>query len=69
MGMVCKGTCVRYRAPPSVRMSRYDNGQKRCQVCSIFLTWIGDSCPCCGVKLRTKSRNYKTRSFLLTSRI
>ena len=45
MGMICKGTCVRYRAPALVHTSRYDNGQKRCQVCSIFLIWIGEKEP------------------------
>jgi len=53
--MSCKGTCVLNKASPG----RYVNGQKRCQVCNIYLKWEGFYCPCCGHKLRTGPRNTK----------
>jgi hypothetical protein len=36
---------------------KYANGQKRCQVCQIYMKCDGLRCPCCKSKLRTKSRN------------
>ena len=51
--MPCKGVCIRHKAS-----SRYATGQKRCQVCELFVKWNGLSCPCCGYKLRTKPRNF-----------
>jgi hypothetical protein len=30
-------------------------GQKRCSVCEIFINWVESNCPCCKVKLRTRS--------------
>ena len=57
--MVCKGICSRHKAiRPSTGM-RYLIGQKRCQVCQIFINWQGFFCPCCGYRLRTKPRNKK----------
>ena len=57
--MVCKGICSRHKAMrPSTGM-RYLIGQKRCQVCQIFINWQGFFCPCCGYRLRTKPRNKK----------
>jgi hypothetical protein len=40
-------------------LGRYANGQRRCEVCSVFLNWGGLSCLCCGHKLRTKARSTK----------
>jgi predicted amidophosphoribosyltransferase len=51
--MPCKGICIRHKAS-----SRYATGQKRCQVCELFIRWDGSLCPCCGYKLRTKPRNF-----------
>jgi hypothetical protein len=54
---VCKGICIKYIAqkpPPTIR--RYTAGQKRCQICAIFIKWDRLRCPCCGTILRTKSR-------------
>jgi hypothetical protein len=45
-------------------MGRYANGQKRCQICEIFLKWEGLWCPCCGYRLRTKPRNLKYKAKL-----
>jgi hypothetical protein len=55
--MVCKGICVRHKAVKPVATGRYSTGQKRCQVCEIFLKWDGLWCPCCGYRLRTRPRN------------
>jgi hypothetical protein len=62
-GMVCKGICLRHKAIKPVGAGRYVNGQKRCQVCEIFMDWPGLFCPCCGYRLRTRPRNikYKTK--------
>ena len=50
--MTCKGICIRHRTS-----NHYASGQKRCQVCEIFIKWDGLFCPCCGYKLRTRPRN------------
>jgi predicted amidophosphoribosyltransferase len=55
--MTCKGICLRHRAQKPVNSGRYASGQKRCQVCEIFIRWDGLFCPCCGYRLRTKPRN------------
>jgi hypothetical protein len=55
--MVCKGICIKYIAqkpPPTI--GRYTVGQKRCQICAIFIECDRLRCPCCGTILRTKSR-------------
>jgi hypothetical protein len=39
--MVCKGICIRHKAMMPVATGRYSIGQKRCQVCEIFLKWDG----------------------------
>ena len=60
--MVCKGICVRHKATKPVGTGRYSTGQKRCQVCEIFVNWDGVFCPCCGYRLRTKPRNVKLKA-------
>jgi hypothetical protein len=62
--MVCKGICVRHKAHKPVGEGRYATGQKRCQVCEIFVNWDGLWCPCCGYRLRTKPRNLKFKEKL-----
>lgn len=61
--MVCKGFCKSYKVPKKGGTSWYGNGQKRCQVCEIFIKVDGLFCPCCGYRLRTKPRNkvYKAK--------
>lgn len=39
-------------------------GQKRCQICEIFIKWDGLWCLCCGYRLRTKPRNLKYKAKL-----
>ena len=55
--MTCKGICLRHRASKPIGSGRYSSGQKRCQVCEIFIKWDELWCPCCGYRLRTKPRN------------
>jgi hypothetical protein len=62
--MTCKGICVRHKAIKPVGAGRYASGQKRCQICEIFISWDGLWCPCCGYRLRTKPRNLKYKAKL-----
>ena len=62
--MTCKGICVRYKAQKPVGTGRYASGQRRCEICEIFIKWEGLWCPCCGYRLRTKPRNLKYKAKL-----
>jgi hypothetical protein len=62
--MTCKDICIRHKAQKPVGSGRYAIGQKRCQICEIFLKWDGLWCPCCGYRLRTKPRNLKYKAKL-----
>ena len=62
--MTSKGICVRYKAQKPVGTGRYASGQRRCQICEIFIKWEGLWCPCCGYRLRTKPRNLKYKAKL-----
>jgi hypothetical protein len=65
--MSCKGICIQHRA--QVRLGgRYANGQKRCQVCQIYIKWDGLRCPCCGCKVRSRPRNSKSKKDLEVTR-
>ena len=68
--MTCKGLCVKYKALKPLRLSRYLVGQKRCQICNVFLEWNGLFCPCCNMRLRTTSRYTKYKEkFIKIKRI
>ena len=54
--MVCKGICHKYKAKWGPHHYRYANGQKRCNVCELFVHWDGHHCPCCGMLLRNRPR-------------
>jgi len=62
MGISCNSICHRYKATKPGNMGRYAIGQKRCNVCEIFLNWDGISCPCCGMMLRTRPRSIKVKT-------
>jgi hypothetical protein len=62
--MTCKGICIRHKAQKPVGMGRYSMGQKRCQICELFIKWDGLWCPCCGYRLRTRPRNLKYKAKL-----
>jgi rRNA maturation endonuclease Nob1 len=58
--MSCKGICVKYRAKkPGREGNRYASGQKRCQICDIFIDYPSLFCPCCGYRMRTRPRSRK----------
>jgi rRNA maturation endonuclease Nob1 len=54
--MVCKGVCPKYKTTFRLNGNRYVNGQKRCNVCDVFVKWDGLFCPCCGKQLRTRPK-------------
>jgi hypothetical protein len=64
--MICKGFCIRHKAPRphDSNGNRYSTGQKRCQICEIFIKWDGLWCPCCSYMLRMRPRNLKSESKL-----
>jgi len=57
--MTCKGICIRHKAHRPAIGNRYSTGQKRCQICEIFINWDGLWCPCCGYRLRMRPRILK----------
>ena len=59
--MVCKGLCHKFKAKFASRFHRYSHDQKRCNECELFVSWVGNRCPCCGRILRTKPRISKYR--------
>jgi hypothetical protein len=67
--MTCKGICSRHKAQKPVGAGRYATGQRRCQICEIFIKWDGLWCPCCGYRLRSKPRNLKYKAKLRTRMI
>src|SRR5215210_3891606 len=68
--MACKDICIRYRAPRPrpISTGRYFSGQKRCQVCNIFIIWDELYCPCCGFRLRAKPHNSMSKQKLARMR-
>ena len=62
--MVCKGVCIRHKAYGPISYGRYAMGQKRCQICEIFIKWDGIFCPCCGCRLRIGPRLFKDKAKL-----
>ena len=62
--MVCKGICIRHKASGPISYGRYAIGQKRCQICEIFIKWDGIFCPCCGCRLRIGPRLFKDKTKL-----
>ena len=59
--MTCNGVCENYKATKPAYGGRYEDGQKRCQTCQIFVYHNGLFCPCCNMRLRTTSRNRKLK--------
>jgi hypothetical protein len=63
--MACKGICIRHKADkPHDYVGRYATGQKRCQVCDLYIKWDGFFCPCCGYRLRVSPRLFKHKEKL-----
>jgi len=61
--MACKGVCHKYRAKCGLRKYRYASGQKRCNICEIFVQLNDHSCPCCGMLLRTRPKSGKAKIY------
>jgi len=61
MGGECVGICKEYVALRPERGGRYIKGQKRCNVCSLFIKCDGFRCPCCRSTLRLKPRKRQLR--------
>lgn len=59
--MTCRNICVKYKVKKPYKTRRYDQGQKRCSTCDIFLEWKGFRCPCCTNVLRTNARRLKNK--------
>ncbi len=57
--MTCKGICTRHKAIKPRGAGRYTTGQKRCQICNIFIKWEGLYCPCCGYRVRSRPRHFR----------
>ncbi len=66
--MKCREECLQYKAKKPPNASRYGTGQKRCQICEIFLKCEGSFCPCCGCRLRMKPRNKVWKAKLLNEK-
>ena len=65
MSASCKGLCIRFESKTFGNIPKYENGFKRCSYCSVFMKTDVLRCPCCALKLRTKSRvNPKRRGNL-----
>jgi len=62
--MVCKGVCIRHKASGPISYGRYATGQKRCQICEMFIKWDGIFCPCYGCRLRIAPRLFKDKAKL-----
>ena len=64
--MHCDSSCKKYKAKSnSQEGGRYEQGQKRCNTCEVFIEWEGLWCPCCGRLLRTKPRATRLKRRLL----
>ena len=61
--MGCKGICVHHKA-----LGRYAIGNKRCQICEIFIKWDAIFCPCCGYRLRNGPRLFRHKAKLRIKR-
>jgi len=64
--MHCREICSKYSVKNKLlkETGRYEDGQKRCSSCAIYINYNGEHCPCCGHFLRTKPRNTKGRNKL-----
>ena len=64
--MHCREICSKYsvKRPLLKEIGRYEDGQKRCSSCAIYINWNGKHCPCCGHILRIKPRNTSGRNKL-----
>lgn len=57
--MTCKELCIQHKAKKKGTLSRYGNGQKRCQICDIFMNWMGDLLSLLWVQIANKTKKAK----------
>ena len=58
----CKGLCqTSLKHIVGDVLLRYNSGQKRCSVCSVYIKWRGVKCPCCNTILHTRPRHSKDK--------
>jgi uncharacterized paraquat-inducible protein A len=62
MATSCKNICQMFKGQGVSMKNKYQNGQKRCSLCGIFMKYGGIRCPCCKTILRTKPRNSLTKN-------
>ena len=62
----CCGVCIRYKVKKHavIEVSRYDDGQKYCSYCEIFMRAERLRCPCCNKQMKTRSKNKIKRKIL-----
>ena len=68
MGVACKGVCEMFKSTGISMKLKYQEGQKRCSHCGVFLKFGGIRCPCCRTILRTKARNRNSKENRITNR-
>ncbi|AJW70239.1 hypothetical protein [Nitrosopumilus adriaticus] len=57
MPAICRGVCHKYKSSGVSMQFKYQEGQKRCSFCGIFMVYNETRCPCCHTILRTKARD------------
>ena len=57
----CKGICLQLEIKKFNGKTRYENNQKRCPQCSVFIDCPNVRCPCCRCVLRKTPRAGKSR--------
>ena len=59
---LCKGVCERFAIKKfNGKNTRYENNQKRCPICEVYMDWSDIRCPCCRCILRMTPRANKSR--------
>jgi uncharacterized paraquat-inducible protein A len=56
MSGACHGVCDRYTVTIPKGESPYTNNRKYCSTCQHYMTLDSLRCPCCNVRVRTRTR-------------
>ncbi len=58
----CKGICTRFEVKIfKGKKTRYEDNQKRCPVCGVYMRCSDVRCPCCKCVLRMTPRANRSR--------
>jgi len=57
LAATCRGICQDFKSTGTSMKLKYQEGQKRCTFCGVFMSVEGYRCPCCRITLRTRARN------------